>query len=389
MSVFQSGALEGGTDLVDHGEAPRVYLAAGSRWFRVDLRPWDGTRMVMRNPLAPGWPDRGDRTDSPELAERWAWAYLDWIRGERRREALGIGPDRPLHAAVEAYLDHRSVAVERATWSADRTALGYLTREWGRGAKLSSIETADLQAIVNQLLRAGYRASTVTTYVKSWRVFFRAVGGWNPTERITITSRAARPLDSIDTLSPHEIRALFLAAEKVDAQRIGQFPSGVTACAIGLFMGLRMGEIFALQWADIDPVSKTVRVRFQVPKDRVELRPTKGKLSRTALVLPDFWEHYRADAVGLCCGRAGRPVGTRTQRNLITRVLDAAGLNQLGRGWHILRHTYARSFLEARGSLEELQASLGHSSIVTTQTRYGHLRPDAAAALARARIYGA
>jgi hypothetical protein len=38
--------------------------------------------------------------------------------------------------------------------------------------------------------------------------------------------------------------------------------------------------------------------------------------------------------------------------------------------------------------LEELQKSLGHASIQTTEDYYGHFSDDAAATLARLRIYG-
>lgn len=50
--------------------------------------------------------------------------------------------------------------------------------------------------------------------------------------------------------------------------------------------------------------------------------------------------------------------------------------------------TYARRFVEAGGRLEELQHSLGHSSIRTTETCYGHFTDDTAASMARLRIYG-
>lgn len=372
---------------MDRG-APRVYRAQGSRWFRVDLRVWGGNRMVMRDPEAPGWPNAGARTDTKELAERWAWAYLDWIRGERRRRALGLSPDRLLVDAASAFLEHRSGAVERATWSADRTAINHLLDAFPARTRVHDVLAEDLQRIVDRMLRAGYRASTLRTYRKSWSVFFRHVGDWTPTDQLRITSRAAAPLGEVETFGETEIEALFRAATLIDSQRIGEFPSGVLACALGLYMGLRQGEIFALQWADVDPETKTVRIRFQVPKDRMQLRPTKGKWARTALVLPEWWTHHRTDAVGFICGRTGRPVGTRTQRNLITRILDTAGLNRLGLGWHILRHTYSRRFLEAGGSLEQLSKSLGHATIATTQRRYEHLRPDVAAALARSRIYG-
>jgi integrase len=38
--------------------------------------------------------------------------------------------------------------------------------------------------------------------------------------------------------------------------------------------------------------------------------------------------------------------------------------------------------------MEDLQRSLGHSSLSVTERTYGHLRPDFAAERARQRIYG-
>ena len=152
-------------------------------------------------------------------------------------------------------------------------------------------------------------------------------------------------------------------------------------------MGLRQGEIFALQWADIDRTQGTVRVRWQLPKDRTEPKPTKGKYARSVPVRPGWWPLHRPDRVGLVCGRLGRPVGSRTQRNLITRILDTAGLNRKGLGWHILRHTFALRFLDEGGSMEELQLALGHQSITTTQARYDHRKSEAVAPQAAKRIY--
>ena len=74
---------------------------------------------------------------------------------------------------------------------------------------------------------------------------------------------------------------------------------------------------------------------------------------------------------------------------MITRVLDTAGLNRTGMGWHILRHTYAREFIKMGGHFEKLQKSLGHKIIMVTEDRYGHFHEDVAVKLAGKRIYGA
>lgn len=359
----------------------------------------------MRNPEDPGWPDRGERTELEEVAKRWAWAYLALARGEHRRRVLGLGrAPQSLGAAVDAFLTHRTRTVEPSTVSAARTATMHLLRHFGTATRTNALTAPDLQELVDELLDDGYQPTTLDTYARTWRIFFewchfgtcgkllrdsasrqRLREFFDPVSELSIPDPGE---GDVDTLADGEVSALFDAATVVDSQQTGHFPSAVLACGLGLYMSLRQGEIFAARWQDIRPPERTIRVQWQVPKDRTDLKPLKGKVARTALVLPDWWALHRSDAVGFICGRTGRPVGTRTQRNLITRVLDTAGLNQLGRGWHILRHTYARLFVEQGGRIEELQRSLGHTSIVTTQQCYGHFHEDVAARLAGERIYG-
>jgi len=72
----------------------------------------------------------------------------------------------------------------------------------------------------------------------------------------------------------------------------------------------------------------------------------------------------------------------------VPAVLEKAGLSEIGVRFHAGRHTCARLFIEMAGRFEELQKSLGHASIVTTEKQYGHFHEDVAAANAVRRIYG-
>jgi integrase len=126
-----------------------------------------------------------------------------------------------------------------------------------------------------------------------------------------------------------------------------------------------------------------------VHKHRRELVPLKGKKAGTALLLPGWWGHHQHGAKGrILTDLNGTPVHPSRYWELRAELLRTAGLEQPGRGYHIDRHTYARDFIELGGRFEELQKSLRHRSIRTTEELYGHFLPDVAASLARERIYG-
>ncbi|MEE8551429.1 MAG: site-specific integrase [Gemmatimonadota bacterium] len=340
----------------------------------------------MRNPQAQGWPKRGDRTEIEEVAHKWKWDYLALIHDEGRRDGLGLRKPYPTLAdGTERYLMHRMNTVERMTWSADRTAVNHLRDRFPLKQHMDRIAPDDVQTFVGEMLAQGYKPSTLGTYIASWRRLFARFGDYDPCADLELPNPGTTDVATFDA---HDVERILDAADAVDRLQVGRVPSARLAVEIGLYMGLRQGEIFALTWEDIDPDTKTVRVQWQQPKDRLGRKPTKGKYARTALILPGWWNDKQR-GFGLMVGRDGKPSGSRTQSHLITRVLDTSGLNQIGRGWHVLRHTYSRMFLEAGGSLEQLQKSLGHSSITTTEQVYGHLREDTAARLAMERIYGA
>ena len=339
----------------------------------------------MRNPNHPNWPEEGERTSLRAIADRWKWKYASLASGEHRNRALGLpGKQKPLAEIIPMYLDRRRETVERSTWGADRTALGYLLATFPDATPLQ-ITTDKLQKWVHQMLVRGYRPNTLRTYVLSMSAFFRIIGKHNPASGIALPEPGRQ---DVRWWTGEEMQRIRKAAGTLDEQVVGNFASCRLAIEIGLSMGLRQAEIFGLRWEDIREKERVARVDRQTVKDQKDTKPLKGKLSRTALILPGWWGLHERRFGWILAGPTGEQTGTRSQRNMIQRVLDTAGLNGMGVGWHSLRHTYAAHFLLSGGSLFGLQKSLGHASIKVTEQAYSHLQADAVAEIERKAIYG-
>lgn len=330
--------------------------------------------MSLRDPQSPGWPERGERTADEKVAAKWAAVYVAELESETKRRHLGLPKQRRLGKAIEEYLAHRRNTKELGTWASERSVLRHLLEAAGPSASLPSALDG-LQDLMDSLVTRGYNPSTLRTYLQSFSGFFRWAGHTVPRVELPNPGKV-----DVRTLEPSEVVRLRKAARKVDKR----LPGTLLAVEIGLTMGLRQGEIFALRWEAIDAQEESVRVQWQIPKGSTTPKPLKGKLARTAFILPEWWPHHRK--------RTGIIVDVPTRRRqwvMIKSVLETAGLDRVGAGWHLLRHQYSREFVEGRGGrFEELQIFLGHASILTTQRIYGHFKESVAVKLARERARG-
>jgi integrase len=152
--------------------------------------------------------------------------------------------------------------------------------------------------------------------------------------------------------------------------------------------GMRLGEVLALQWGDIDIHRRSITVRRNVVRGRIT-RPKNGKTRRVDMSqqLTEVLQHLQTQrkAETLHRGWPAMPAwvfcsttgGLLNKENLRTRVfyrcLTKAGLRHVR--IHDLRHTYASLLIQQGESLAYIRDQLGHHSIQVTVDIYGHLVP--------------
>lgn len=328
---------------------PRLFRRG--RYWWIDLRYMAGGRCVMRDPTHPAWPDAGERTELYEVADRWKWAYVDLGHRLHKERVLGVSRVMALTEAVREYTEARRPLVSRSTQGNDKAALAQLVKDFGS----TPVHLVDPQRTLNRLLSEGYEPYTVEIYSAFLSGFWRWLGLPYAIElpRYQRAEPRVWTNDEIETIR----------------DKAGDL---LTAIDAGLYMGLRFGEIFGLEWSDVDLATWTVRVRRQKGG-----APLKSRRARTAVILPG-WTHPHGSGT----------VAVPAKRQRLTTVLKRAELLGDGVGWHSFRHTYARLFLEAKPDMRLLQASLGHGSVTTTEQAYNWLLPDKAAEMSVRAIHG-
>ncbi len=184
----------------------------------------------------------------------------------------------------------------------------------------------------------------------------------------------------IDPLN-HEEVALFL--ETCATYYPEHYPFFFTAFRTGM----RLGELLALKWEDVDWHGKFILVRRSYKRGR--LTPTKsGKQRRVDMsdqlisILRDFYLTRKKEALEAGIGkvedfifhRRGKPMEQNSIRYPFKRILEKAGLRKIR--FHDIRHTFASLLLSAGASPVYVKEQMGHSSIQITVDIYGHLIPS-------------
>lgn len=176
---------------------------------------------------------------------------------------------------------------------------------------------------------------------------------------------------------------VFTADEQ--AKLIKTMYSGMDCNNLGIYIclstGMRLGEICALRWEDIDMDRRTIKIARTVQRISVE-----GSAGKTALVtdLPKTFCSKREIPISDELFRllkdinkkqgyilnGDKPLEPRTYEYRFERLLAKAGISH--RKFHILRHTFATNCVVNGVDIKALSELLGHSDVKITLNRYVH-----------------
>jgi len=131
--------------------------------------------------------------------------------------------------------------------------------------------------------------------------------------------------------------------------------------------GLRLSEVAALRWGDLDLADASVRVLGKGSKTRIV--PVGSKALDALQTLAD--EQGRDHAAPVFGNGRGGALSPRGIQARIKYWSQRQGIWQRVHP-HLLRHSFASHLLESSGDLRAVQELLGHADIATTQV-YTHL----------------
>lgn len=254
-----------------------------------------------------------------------------------------------------------------STHRSKRNALDHHLIPWFGKMVLKEINVLNIEEFKASKLRSGLSPKTVNNLLSVFRKCMSCAEEWELISKIPRVKWLAVPPSPYKFLSIEDSQRLLAGAENV-------FWYAVILCA--LHTGMRIGELCALDWSDINWEQRVITVSRAVVEGVIG--SPKNNRMRTIPLTPDLYALFFAHKK-----RSGLifpgPDGNHVRKSswpwkALTRACKRAGLPVIG--WHALRHTFASRLAAESVPPKATQMLMGHSTIQMTE-RYMHLAPSA------------
>lgn len=199
----------------------------------------------------------------------------------------------------------------------------------------------------------------------------------NPCIRIR---RARADTKKVEAFSTDEQRAVEAEIAKSGDRRL----HGIILC---LYTGLRLGELIALTWSDIDFKLGTLKVTKTAYRAQNEygiwnlcIDTPKTESSERVIPLPKYitdmlsQDRNVAKTPYIVENKKAERMSIRSYQYLFERLTEKAGVRKLN--FHALRHTFATRALECGMDIKTLSELMGHKNASITLNRYAHSMMD-------------
>lgn len=180
-----------------------------------------------------------------------------------------------------------------------------------------------------------------------------------------------------------EVNALTRAEQKiVEEYCLKRNKNNYIGIIICLYTGIRLGELLALTWDDVDfnkkylYIKKTSYTLRQNKKKTFIIESPKTKKSNRIIPLPDklmnLLSIYKREPTCeyIIHTRTKTMVETRSYQRTFESILKKCKIKHYN--FHALRHTFATRALELGMDIKTLSEILGHTNVAITLNRYAH-----------------
>lgn len=245
-----------------------------------------------------------------------------------------------------------------------------------RYKKAKDINKRDIDLLVLEWKRDNHSNKSINDVIGFLRsVFAYGISNkWicnNPAKEVKKLPKITR---EIKYLTPDEMQGFINVVKTFPLKRS-------VPLLLDLYSGMRISELLALEWSDIDFKHNTISVNKQFYKGT--LSTTKTHRSTRKITVPQFviemLQELKASQKVLSKLVFCSDTGGYISQDKFVAIWFKKAMKAIGKpdyNFHSLRHTYATYLLSNSVPIKFVQEQLGHSTAQTTLNVYGHVMPN-------------
>lgn len=302
-----------------------------------------------------------------------------WERDFRQQQQRDL--DIKFDNFVEIYFKDMENRLRESTIINKRYVFDLKVTPYFENKKMCEIRTADIREWQNMLIKAGY----APTYLKSINNQLAALFNYavkyydlkdNPCRKAGSIGKGKA--DEMEFWTKQEFKEFFTAMQKK--------PEAKMAFLILYWTGIRIGELLALTYEDIDLEKRIISITksYQRIKGKDMVTPPKTPKSNRKVTIPTFLVEELKEYCSMLYGITPKERMFRFTKSFmeheIIRGIKETGVKRIR--LHDVRHSHASLLVEMGFQPLAIAERLGHEKIETTLNTYSHLYPNKQAELA-------
>lgn len=246
--------------------------------------------------------------------------------------------------------------------------------------EIENISSFDLQKLISKLLQTGNKrtncglaTNTVNSIITILKSSFKTAQDVNkiiinPTDKIKRPKKIEKKVECFTVNEQKNIERNIKTNKKPKM-------IGILIC---LYTGLRIGEVLALEWDDVDFEKELLMINkscYDKKGDKRIITLPKTISSKRIIPLPEklteiLKEHKKNSTSKWVVQEKSHPIQVRSYQRTFELLLKKEGIAH--KGFHALRHTFATRAIEHGMDVRTLSEILGHKNPTITLNLYVH-----------------
>jgi len=278
----------------------------------------------------------------------------------RKSEVLRGVYKRPVKITFEEfgkrYMEHAKA--NKRSWLRDKQMFGHLEKYFGSERQLTDITPAEIEGYKLHR-KAKVSGSTVNRELALLKRMFNLAITWD-------LYLDLNPFRKVKFFREFNIGLRVVSSEEEEKLLRNAAPYFQDLIRFALNTGLRIGEIFSLQWSSVDWEKSILNV-FAPKTQKTRVVP----LNAEARKVLEYWALGKRNEFVFYNPETGKPfVDLKAGFALACRKAEISGVT-----WLTLRHTFASRLVNRGVDIVTVQELLGHSTVTVTM-RYTHTNLD-------------